>query len=282
MSSTRAWTWRHAIIRSDLPATTRHVLLTISCFMNEMGEGCYPTQQRLAEATGLTERAIRTHLEIAEEKGWIRRQQHGFRGQRWRNHTYSAAWPERQDGGEGAERGSDPAGKAAEPPSESSGTSFQKARNDVPPTSPCINPRTSPPGARARAEEEDFKILWDNWPSSHRPDSREAAQAVYRRLSSEDQRRAVDLASTYRRMQLSRKQPALMIPYLGDRVFEELDGAPEIDGDGDFVITADRPEWRAWLADIRRRYGERGVQSVEDRGYFKPKTRWPRREGQLA
>ena len=34
-----AWTWRHAILEAELPATTKHVLLTISCFMNDVGEG---------------------------------------------------------------------------------------------------------------------------------------------------------------------------------------------------------------------------------------------------
>ncbi len=37
----RSWTWRHGILKSDLPATTRHVLLTISCHMNDLGEGAY-------------------------------------------------------------------------------------------------------------------------------------------------------------------------------------------------------------------------------------------------
>jgi len=41
-----AWTWRHAILEAELPATTKHVLLTISCFMNDVGEGCYRWSKR--------------------------------------------------------------------------------------------------------------------------------------------------------------------------------------------------------------------------------------------
>jgi hypothetical protein len=75
-------------------------------------------------------------------------------------------------------------------------------------------------------------------------------------------------------------QPALMIPYLGNRVFEELHGAPELNGDGgDFVISPDRPEWHGWLADVRRRYGEAGVQSIVRGGVYRGKTRWPQGDG---
>lgn len=94
MSDTsRAWTWRHAIIRSSLPATTRHVLLTISCFMNDVGGGCYPTTKQLAEATGLSERAVCTHIANAVAAGWLKVSEHGFRGRKWKNHEYHAAWP---------------------------------------------------------------------------------------------------------------------------------------------------------------------------------------------
>lgn len=126
MSETgRAWSWRHAILDSDLPPTTRHVLLTLSCFMNDVGTGAYPTQETLAEKTGLSTRAIRTHLELAETKGWLKRDEHGFRGQRWRSTEYWALWPDPLHIEKGAEPGSAPSG-------ERCGTSFQKVRNDVP------------------------------------------------------------------------------------------------------------------------------------------------------
>lgn len=130
--ASRAWTWRHAILKSDLPATTRHVLLTLSCFMNDVGGGCYPTQEDLAKASGLSDRAVRTHLELAEKEGWLKRTEHGFRGQRWRNTEYWALWPDPLDVDEGAE------GRSA-PSAKSSGTSFRKVRKDVPTTSPVTS-----------------------------------------------------------------------------------------------------------------------------------------------
>lgn len=94
MSKHRAWSWRHAILKSNLPPTTRHVLLTISCYMNELGAGCYPTVKDLEEATGLTDRAIVKHIGIAAELGWLSVKKHGFRGQRWKNNEYFAKWPD--------------------------------------------------------------------------------------------------------------------------------------------------------------------------------------------
>jgi hypothetical protein len=140
-SSGRAWTWRHLILKSDLSATTRHVLLTLSCFMNDVGGGCYPTQEQLAEATGLSDRAVRKHLELAESAGWLKRTEHGFRGQRWRNTEYWALWPDPLDVDEGAE----PRSARVE---ESSGTSFRKVRNQVPTTSPDPFTPLPPEGGR--------------------------------------------------------------------------------------------------------------------------------------
>jgi hypothetical protein len=88
-----AWTWRHAIIEAELPATTKHVLLTISCFMNDVGEGCYRTTKELAHFTGLSERAVCTHIENAAKLGWLKKSQHGFRGQKWKRHEYEPFWP---------------------------------------------------------------------------------------------------------------------------------------------------------------------------------------------
>ena len=92
-----SWTWRHAIIKSDLKATTKHILLTLSCFMNDMGKGCYPTTKQLAEAASLSERATCEHLDIARQHGWINVKRHGFGGRKYRNHEYEASWPSASD-----------------------------------------------------------------------------------------------------------------------------------------------------------------------------------------
>lgn len=85
--------WRKAILKSDLPPTTRHVLLTLACHMNGVGESCFPSIELLCKETGLSNRAVITHLQNAKEIGWIIVGKHGFAGQRWAAHEYHAAWP---------------------------------------------------------------------------------------------------------------------------------------------------------------------------------------------
>lgn len=152
--ASRAWTWRHAIIKSELPATTRHVLLTISCFMNEVGGGCYPTTKDLAAATGLSERAICTHIKAAAKAGWLVVSEHGFRGQKWKNHQYQAAWPET----EGAEARSVPLStKALNVVPKGTEPDDTKALKDVQSTSPVTTPKTSPKRAR-RARPSSSRV----------------------------------------------------------------------------------------------------------------------------
>jgi hypothetical protein len=277
LSQTRAWSWRHAIIKSALPATTRHVLLTISCYMNETGDGCYPTQEQLAEATGLSIRAVRQHLEVAETAGWIKRSEHGFKGQRWRNHEYAAAWPETQDVAKGEE-------PAAGPSDEGAAPDAGKVRHVVPEgAAPRADYQSSHhsnhhPNARERAGG-GFNILWEGWPVRNRPDSREAAESIFSKLAPAEQVRAVDIAKTFLRRCAIRKKPAHLIPYLKQRKFEELYGAPPLDKDGDFVITPDRPEWSLWLGDIRKKFGEPGVASAAKNRTVVVPTRWPESVG---
>ncbi len=95
------FSWRQAILKSTLPATTRHVLLTLACHMNDAGESCYPSIALLCEETGLSNRTVIDHIEKAAQAGWIVVDQHGFSGQKWKRNEYRIAWPKVVEGGEG-------------------------------------------------------------------------------------------------------------------------------------------------------------------------------------
>lgn len=88
------FSWRQAILESGLQPTTRHVLLTLACHMNDAGESCYPSIELLCKETGLSNRAVITHLQKANQAGWIKVSKHGFAGQRWANHEYRMSWPD--------------------------------------------------------------------------------------------------------------------------------------------------------------------------------------------
>ncbi len=95
----RAWSWRQRLLKSDLPGTTRHVLLTLSCHVNDAGEPCFPTIEQLVVETGLSKRCVVKQMSMAKEAGWITVGRHGFGGQKWSRNEYTLAWPEDKKGG---------------------------------------------------------------------------------------------------------------------------------------------------------------------------------------
>lgn len=192
MPDNRAWSWRHALLKSDLPATTRHVLLTISCFMNDVGGGCYPTQEQLAEATGLSDRAVRQHIDTAVKAGWLVRKEHGFRGQKWRNHEYEAAWPTQDVAAadlpivERAEPASGPFLEGAERHAEGAERGSEKVRNDVPTILP-VHSSNQRRDTRAALREEFEINIWGDFPQNPSSDKPKALEE-YLALSAADRK----------------------------------------------------------------------------------------------
>lgn len=126
------FTWRRVLCSKDGPesSTTRHVLLTLSCHMNEFGDSCYPGIELLVTESGLSKKTIIDHLRIAEETGWIDKEERPERnGQGWRKMAYTASIPSKlmdelmcRKGGEGntppLKKGGEPAAKGGEPNGE--------------------------------------------------------------------------------------------------------------------------------------------------------------------
>lgn len=94
------YSWRGAVLKSSLPSTTKHVLLTLGCHMNDVGESCFPSIEMLAEETSLSRQSVMTHLQLAKDSGWIVSEAHGYRGQKWARNEYRASMPEIPQGGQ--------------------------------------------------------------------------------------------------------------------------------------------------------------------------------------
>ncbi|PRZ51205.1 Helix-turn-helix domain-containing protein [Paraburkholderia fungorum] len=90
----KSYTWRHAIINSPLPGQTRHVLLTLSCHVNDAGESAYPSVKTLAREADVSEPTVVKHLRIAKLAGWLIVRKHGYGGQKWARNEYLPAIPE--------------------------------------------------------------------------------------------------------------------------------------------------------------------------------------------
>lgn len=191
----RAWSWRNAILKSDLSATTKHVLLVISCHMNDMGEGCYPSTRRISELASLSERSVCTHIDAAAEASWLQVVRHGFDGQKWARHEYRPLWPE------GTEIASVPSDKGAEPHAEGTEPSDKKALNDV-----QCNISYEHPREHQRARFEEF---WSAYPNKV---ARKQCEAMWKRLKLDAEADAI-LTGLKRWKSCEQWQTARFIPH---------------------------------------------------------------------
>lgn len=71
----RPWSWRQAVAESTLPSTTKHVLLTLSLFVSDVGEGVFPSVSTLVRLTSLARNTVREHLRLGQERGWLDKQE---------------------------------------------------------------------------------------------------------------------------------------------------------------------------------------------------------------
>lgn len=82
--------WFNSVMSEAGPqkAVTRLVMAALAKHMSADGSRCYPSTRTLAIATGLSERAVCTHLELATKAGWIEVRQRSGSGQGWRSNLY--------------------------------------------------------------------------------------------------------------------------------------------------------------------------------------------------
>lgn len=89
----KVWSWRQAVLESDLEATTKLVLCVVSTFMNDHGGGCYPSQDTISKLCSLSERAVIKHLGISQSKGWLKAKKRAISGSKWAANEYEASSP---------------------------------------------------------------------------------------------------------------------------------------------------------------------------------------------
>jgi hypothetical protein len=153
------YSWQQAICQSDLMPTTRLVLLTLGTFMNQHGESCYPSIETIADCSGLSKRAVITHLDKAETAGFLTVKSHGFRGQKWKRNEYSASFPDKKGGERPAprhEKGGEPHSKGGEPNDTKAVNEVHQDKNN-----PVNNPRTTHSAGEGETEKLDRQAFND-------------------------------------------------------------------------------------------------------------------------
>ena len=148
----------------------------------------------------------------------------------------------------------------------------KKQTTEPPPPPPK---RSSPSADAGEGDDSGFATFWNEWPLAVRPRERPYAEKLFHGLTLGDRDMAAAHAGSYRAAQLQRGEFAAMIFYLRERRFIEFEGAPDVDHEGFFVITAAREEWAAWLDHYRDRFSEAVLASSLERGFLLTRTRWP-------
>ncbi len=68
--------FQQAVGYAEMPVARKAALWSLSLFADQHGRNCYPTQEQIADRSGMTRETTGKHLAIAETEGWIFRITH--------------------------------------------------------------------------------------------------------------------------------------------------------------------------------------------------------------
>lgn len=255
--------------------TGKVLLMCLANYANEHGE-CWPSQKTISQEAELGERATRDWLKKLEQAGFIERHRRN-RSDGSRTSDFIILNLSKRADSEPEHLTAEYAVRPNQAASGSkpNGISCRPKRHDVPDIEPSVKPSEEPStGAQAHGGN-GFDMFWEEWPRKERPKKRQAAKWSFDRLSRQDQTLATKYARDFRKLSKAREDAVLMIPYLKQRLFEELVDAPEINIDGKFVFTPTCPEWPAWIDYLKIKYNVEASSRIQQLGKFIDVRRWP-------
>jgi len=273
----KTWSWRQLIIKTELESTTKLVLLALSTYMNDHGEGCYPSIAQIAMDTSLSERAIFSHIRKAEMAGFLVRDKRDVRGRQWASNEYRAAYPctDEPRSVENAgmndihptpsdELGSSHGGLRDEPNSGMGCTTFMRGMNDVHTNSPensSLNSKELSPTGK-KSYPIAFEQFWILWPAPRRCEKPNAYKA-WREASKKIPGDA--LMAALKRYVLTKEVTDGFAPYPAKWLKRErwLEFIPATDSsppalaiDDNAKDTPENNEWRTILYSLLSTHGE--------------------------
>lgn len=88
------WQWKQSLLNKgpDNPMY-KHLLLTLSCFMNQKGKSCFPSINKIEDCSSLSRPTVIKYLKKAKKDGWIKVKKRGIEGKAWNRNEYEAAIP---------------------------------------------------------------------------------------------------------------------------------------------------------------------------------------------
>ena len=86
--------WQRFILNSsDLEAATRHVLLTLSIYLDADGTGAFPSMRTLAKNMKRSKNTVNQHILLAESKGYLKIHKDMGHAKGWKKNNYSVRFP---------------------------------------------------------------------------------------------------------------------------------------------------------------------------------------------
>lgn len=87
------FSWQSAVLQSGCESTTKYVLLVVGTYMNQHGDGAFPSYGTLSKAASLNRTTVIRHITAAAAAGWLKiRVRRTSDGERDSNH-YAIAFP---------------------------------------------------------------------------------------------------------------------------------------------------------------------------------------------
>jgi DNA-binding MarR family transcriptional regulator len=252
-------------------------------------QGCFPTQEYLADQAEVSRASVNRILSELEQAGIIRRQIRLHPETKRRISTrYLLAFEkdfeplhvEDHVTGLDMDQNTDPCLKNEQSHVSKSASSMSHSSE----TQTCkgTGKGTSNPPQPPEIGGHGFADLLNVWPSQYwgRKDN---AQGAWSQLMKSEQVAAIELAETcLTALRRQKKRIPALVAYLRKRMFADYIDAPEVDADGYFVSKPGMAEWSDWLGWARRVHGQSGVERIVKLGYFRTKTRWPEPEPERA
>lgn len=235
---------------------------------------CCPSIDRLAQESGMGRSTVKRWLRWLQEHRYLAIIESHHESGRQQAHNYRLTL------GEGSNLGqtqSDPQPDSDPPEGSNCEPPLKEPEEGTGRTSP------NPQGGDGR---KAFRRLWESWPVDHLPDNLEYCLKQFLKLSDVERAYAEEVVDLYRRRCSIRGAHPRLIPYLKEKQFLDLVDAPEMDKDGDFIVTPKhRLEWSEWLGHLRqgrsKADGDKAVAYHVSLQKIIVKTRWPDGFGRL-
>lgn len=182
----KIWSWRQAIAKAKLEPTTKLVLYTLANYMNEHGQGCYPSLDTIQEESGLARATVCKHLDLSIQAGFLSKKIHGYTGQGWARNEYIASYPISLQGS-----------SAIEPPLEK-GSSIDDTKAVQPVNS--ISPYNTPVLIKEKIQKKknkytlEFEDFWKEYPPND--GSKKKAFECYEKAIKKENQNGNDITRT--------------------------------------------------------------------------------------